>query len=143
MSIRRLSSILEPAPPQLREQIIGYARSVDAAAADIFEDADVPFDEELAEDLVLLAGLRRLWSIVDGQYWIVANSLHLLSDHNISEVGVGGSIYGYGTRSFQQIRDLRDQFQRLLRELNVLRLVEAGSPADLLVLLAEESGHGR
>jgi hypothetical protein len=89
MSLVLLSEMLEPLPFTLREQIEGYAHSIDEVGEDILRDVGIPFDEQVMDQLVFIAGVRRLWTIVDGQFSILNNSLLLMAKDQVDGFSVG------------------------------------------------------
>ena len=68
-SFRDLEEALGGLPWILREQVLGYARSIEAALPDIFLNAGRRFDQAIANHVVLLLGIRKLYGIVAGSYW--------------------------------------------------------------------------
>jgi hypothetical protein len=48
MSLEYVRRLAEELPAPLRDQVVGYARSVEEAAPEIFRDANIDFDPQLA-----------------------------------------------------------------------------------------------
>jgi hypothetical protein len=80
MSLALVHEFAQELPPRLRESVIGYARSVQDAIPDISRDAEIRQDQGLADQLVFLAGIKKLHAICSGTFWILDNSLRSLSE---------------------------------------------------------------
>lgn len=77
-AIDNLRLLTKQLPYNMREAVDGYASSVYAAGEEIFRNASISYDEQLLDKLVFFAGVRRIWTLVDTQYWIIDNSLSQL-----------------------------------------------------------------
>ncbi len=75
MSMTVLVDIISELPLPMRDQIEGYANSIEEAGNDIFRQANIQFDKRLLDELVLIVGIRRLWTLVDCQKRLLENSL--------------------------------------------------------------------
>jgi len=62
------------------EQVLDYARSVEAASRDISKEAEIELTDELLDQLVLVAAVRKLHAICSSSYWLLYNSTKLLGD---------------------------------------------------------------
>jgi hypothetical protein len=89
MSLERVDEFAQFLPPRLREDVRAYARSVDSAAADIFREARMGFDQRLADQLVFVAGIKKLYAICSGTFWVLDNSLQSLQNAETYEVKIG------------------------------------------------------
>lgn len=87
---KELKDSVENLPWALRDQIIGYAKSVDDALPEIFREAGHEFDRALGDQLVFLAGVKKLYSIVGSCYWALDNSGKLLESLDVSAIRAGG-----------------------------------------------------
>ena len=82
MSLRYVNAFFKELPHTLREQVIDYARSVDAASRDISKEAEVELTDDLRDQLVLVAAVRKLHAICSSSYWLLYNSARLLGQGN-------------------------------------------------------------
>ncbi len=80
MSLRYVNAFAPELPYTLREQVIDYARSVEAASQEIFKEAEVKLTDELRDQLALVAAVRKLHSICSSSYWLLYNSTRLLGE---------------------------------------------------------------
>lgn len=87
---KELQNTVEALPWALREQIIGYAKSVDDALPEIFREAGREFDRALGDRLVFFAGVKKLYSIVGSCFWALDNSGKLLESLDVSTIRAGG-----------------------------------------------------
>lgn len=137
MSIARLQLALTRLPYGLREQILGYARTVDAAAPEIAREARVELDSRLREDLVFLAGLRKFYAICAASYWAIDNSTAFLRAREIERVLVGRTDYSRGGEMHRGLRGALADFDQILAQYE-LRDIEDANYATLLSRLASE-----
>lgn len=143
MTNQPLAAVLDELPTPVAADIRGYVASIEASAKEIFADARVSMDAELLEQFLLLMGVRRLWAMVNGQYWILGHSLSLLSRQGVDEVRLLGASYGYDSPEFHSMRELRSSLEAVLRQLGLSRLVAERTPRGALVKLARSRGSGR
>jgi hypothetical protein len=137
MSLDRLQNVVRGLPYNLRDQVIGYARSVDAAAPDIAREADVELSRDLRDRLVFLAGVRKLYAICASTYWAVDNATAFLGRQDISSVRVGRTDYSRGGEIHAGLRALYRDFEAILGQYDLQAVVDGSFP-DLLILLAHE-----
>ncbi|MDT8428289.1 MAG: hypothetical protein RQ757_05945 [Pseudomonadales bacterium] len=125
MSIRALSDAITDLPYGLSEQVLSYARSLDVAAPEIFKDAGVQFSRELADALVFVAGLRKLLSIVDSNYWVLDNTGVILErQQDQFFVTVGGTDLSRGGAYHQTLATVRRDLVELLSEHQLLQFAQ-------------------
>jgi hypothetical protein len=142
MSLDLLSEMLETLPFTLRDQIEGYAQSIDEVTEEIFRDARVEFSEELGDRLVFVAGIRRLWTITNSHYSILDNSLALIAEHDVQGFAVGSRLFTRQSAEFAEIRQLRDDLFRRLQQLGLEQYVLARTLRDVLLMLRGEAQDG-
>jgi len=87
---KELQNTVEALPWSLRDQVIGYAKSVDDALPEIFRETGREFDRSLGDQLVFFAGVKKLYSIVGSCYWALDNSGKLLESLEVSTIRAGG-----------------------------------------------------
>ena|SRR5213075_3372347 len=139
MSMKALSDAIDPLPYALSEQVLSYARALELAAPEIFADAGVKRTRERTDALVFVAGLRKLFSIVDANYWVVDNASAILSRQGDQyAVRVGGADLSRGGTYHESLGRMLADFQQLLVEQNLLRYVRDISYADVVREMADE-----
>jgi len=139
MSLRLLTDTIEDLPYALSEQVLSYARSLESAAPEIFKDAGVKRTRVLTDKLVFYAGLRKLVSIIDSNYWIMDNAGAILERQNLqSEVRIGGADFTRGGAYHQSLIELRKELFELLNEHNALFLLRRVPYVELVQMLADE-----
>jgi len=140
-----LRSLLTELPRSLAEEIEGYSSSVSDAYSAIASEVGVPRNqrEELEGEFVFAAAIRRLWTLLDTQYWILSHSLGLLASQDVGTVRLGGTRYSRDSRAFRDVRALRDDLQSVVRGLGIEPHVNAPSLSDLASILMEERGWTR
>ncbi|MFO7906923.1 MAG: hypothetical protein R6U98_29980 [Pirellulaceae bacterium] len=125
MSIRGLSDTITDLPYGLSEQVMSYARSLDVAAPEIFKDAGVQFSQEMADTLVFIAGLRKLLSIVDSNYWVIDNAGAILAQQQDQFfVRVGGTDLSRGGEYHRALETVRRDLVELLSEHKLLQFTQ-------------------
>jgi len=137
MSRAAFRRVIANLPPRLRDQLDGYVQTVEMHASDIFDDAGVPITPERRNQLVFIAGVRRLWALVDGQYELLHNTLDTLGGQEVDAISIGSTVYAPGSPEYRRVRLLRDQLRERLQELGALDYVQAGTLADIPPMLAE------
>ena len=138
MSLERVSEFAQSLPPRLREEVVAYARSVDNAAADIFREARVQFDQRLADQLTFLAGIKKLYAISSGTFWILDNSLYSLQKADTYEVRIGSMRISRGSKEYEQLRTLLADLDELLVVQGLYDLVQVSSYVETLRRLSDE-----
>lgn len=125
MSIRALSEAITDLPQALSEQVLSYARSLDIAAPEIFKDAGVPFSRKIADTLVFVAGVRKLLSIVDSNYWVVDNAGAILERQQSQfSVRVGGTDLSRDGEYHQALATVRRELVELLSQHQLLQVAQ-------------------
>lgn len=120
MTIRALEEALEVLPFSLAEQVLSYAKSVEAAAPDIFRSAGLRQTPEITNKLVFVAGIRKLFSIIDSNYWVIDNAGEILErQQDQGQIRVGGTDLSRGGDYHRELSRLRDDFQNVISESNL------------------------
>lgn len=138
MSIERIESLVAEFPQDFRDSVIGYARSVRAALPDIFREADLSPDPVLEDEVVFIAGVRKLYAIVSSTFWTLHKALSNLNTRDIPRVRIGGRGYGFDSPEYEQLRALHDSFRTLLDEEDLLRFMSGMNYATVLRIVANE-----
>jgi hypothetical protein len=125
MSLRILAETISDLPYGLSEQVLSYARSLEVAAPEIFREAGVSANRELIESLVFIAGLRKLYSIVDSNYWVLDNTGAILEREQVQfSVRVGSADLSRGSEYHHSLVTVRRELIELLSEHQLLQFVQ-------------------
>lgn len=138
MSLERVQELVQELPPRLRDDVVAYARSVESAAPDIFREARIAFDPRLADQLVFLAGVKKLYAICSGTYWILDNSLHSLQKAETYEVKIGSLRISRGSKEYGQFQALLGDLDEILMKQELYELVQVSSYVETLHRLRDE-----
>lgn len=115
MSLRYVNEFAPELPYALREQVLDYARSVEAASHDIFKEAEIELTDELRDQLVLVAAVRKLHAICSSSYWLLYSSTKLLGN-DVTGVRVGGTTFSRDSAHFHQLSTLFGDLETVLRD---------------------------
>lgn len=138
MSLELVMEFARELPPRLREDVVGYARSVQSALPDIFQGAGVAETRDLRDQLVFIAGVKKLYAICSSAFWILDNSLRGLERAEVRQVRLGGVFLSRGSREWTQLRDAVTAIEVVLQEQRILPFVYTPSYADILTAIANE-----
>lgn len=139
MSIRTLSEVISDLPYSLQEQVLSYARSVEVAAPDIVRESGVRATHVHTDALIFIAGLRKLYSIVDSNYWVLDNTGALLErQHAQFSVRVGGADLSRDSQYHRSLVVLRRELIDILSEQNLLPYMLNVPYVEVLRELADE-----
>jgi|GEM_PF-6822718 len=126
-------------PYALRQDIDGYVRTLDAAWRDIYTDSNISPEHVPPERFLFVAGIWQLWGQVDGQRWVVHNSLEAATSFGASGISAGGFSYSTNSKDTKEVRDLRDRFRAWLDRNQLGFVIQAKTPRDLLWSLSEQA----
>jgi hypothetical protein len=141
MSLRSLQDFTSELPFAIAEQVYGYARSVREAAPDICRDAEIEPSETLSDQLMWLAAVKRLHSIIGSAYWTVENANHLLRQQDAGPPFVGATDYSDRSSMYATLARLQLSLQQLEHALGVADLIHLRWP-DVVRILADERRGG-
>ncbi len=136
MARGELQIVLDQLPRPIRETIEGYVDFAEEASEELFSEVGIARTDDLMSEFLFLCGLRRLWSLVDADYWILDNSLAITREFGIGGVRAGGIDYAHGTGFVAQLAELRGQLQAILDQADVLTLVRAQHLSEMLEMLS-------
>jgi hypothetical protein len=131
MSIERIREFAEELPPALREDVLGYARSARDGLPEIFREAHVPQDKRLGDDLVFLAGIKKLYAICSGMFSILDTSLQLLQKTDTYEVRLGSTTVSRNSPELKRLHDLLSDLEAVLAAQGLDTMVRMTSYADI------------
>jgi len=137
MSLRELQETARGLPPNLQEQVIGYARSVRDALPDIFREAGSPHDAKIADQVIFLAGVRKIHSLVASAYWTVDNSGKLLESMGEIIIRAGSLDLTRQGAFHSRLQSLIKQLENVLRENKIDQLPNINY-AELIRLLSKK-----
>jgi hypothetical protein len=138
MSIERVQSLLGEFPTNLSDPVIGYAESVRAALPDILHEAGVSPDQVLEDEIVYIAGIRKLYGIVSSTFWTLQKALAKLDQREIPTVRVGGHRYSFQSPEYRRLELLHGSLRLLLEEENLMRFMQQTNYAGIVRALADE-----
>src|SRR5262249_59555111 len=95
------------------------AESVERELPHIFERSGTQYDHTLAEELVFLAGVRKLHAIVASSYWTLDNSATLLTGPSIDNIRVGEFDYSRDGELHRTLRSLLETLENVLATHNL------------------------
>jgi len=133
MSLKLLSDALESLPYSLKEQVLGYARSISEAAPEIFKEAGVRRDNKTEDTLVFLAGMKKLFSIVDSNYWVIDNAGAILEkEQSQFSVRIGGSDFSRGGDYLSKLDMIRKELNSYFIEQGIADLIESRNYSEIV-----------
>jgi hypothetical protein len=139
MSLRYVNGFAPELPYSLREQVLDYARSVEDASHDISKEAEIELTDELRDQLVLVAAVRKLHAICSSSYWLLYNSTKVLGGE-VTGVRVGGTTFSPESAHFVQLSELLGDLETVLRDQGLsIEMVRQPYP-QILSFLANERG---
>ncbi len=140
---RSLADDLGPLPYALREEVGGYVDSVEHAASEIYQQAEVEPAAVPLDAFLTFAGIWRLWTQVYGQRWMVDNSLAISSRHGIDDIRLGSSSLRKDGGEARELQQLHRQLRDLLDRKNAGFVRSAHGVREILTWLATVGVDGR
>jgi hypothetical protein len=131
LSRRQLREAIEDYPYAMRERVLDYALRVEESAQAIFSDVghENPTQGEI-DQLVFVAGLRKLWSMVEFQFRTL-QSVVTADQYGVAGLRAGGVVYRRDSSDYLAVRDLRDDLWSILRQGGMLELVRTRRLSDV------------
>lgn len=133
VAVEEFANIL---PYSLKEQVLGYARSVRDAMKEIMQEAEVEYTDEIANKIIFIAGVRKLYSICNSSYWVLENTNSLLQESNVYNVRVGGTDMSKGSEFYKDIKILTSEIDKYLSDKGIKEEVISYSYPDLIRMYA-------
>ena len=137
MSSKQLNRILEILPNVLAEQVNSYARAVEDALPDIFKDVQVKFEPKISEQVVFLAGLRKLYSVITSNYWVLDNSAKILEGQGILDIRIGSSSFSRGSEYHYNLQEMMKELSEIFSKYQVMDLIYEKSYKEIIRELAD------
>lgn len=131
MSLRLLNAAVGELPTNLRQRIIDYGSHVNQAAPEIFANVGVERPTRRQVDrLVLVAGLRKLWAMVEFQ----RNTINaVVGQRGFDMTGVisRGTLMTRTSDETQAVRETAEDLIRVLEETGMLHMVRLRTLSDV------------
>lgn len=128
MSIENLTPILNGLPASLSEQVRAYTESVRGSLSEIFTEAKLPYNQDLARQLLFFAGIRKLYNIISSAYWSLTNSSGLLRQNDINEIYIGSMDVGPNSIYVHQLGALLNDLEQTLYRFHLKEYLEGSYP---------------
>lgn len=138
MSFEVLREITEELPPGMKDQVLGYAGSVRNALPEIFLEAGIRFDTTIADQVILLAGIKKFYSICNSTFWTVDNSLAHLARDQIYSFRIGSQTYHRGSEFHVNVFELMAELEDLFRREHIDGYIAMSHYTDIVRALADE-----
>ncbi len=138
MSLQAVARIAAGLPRAIAEDVVGYARCVDASLSGIFHEAGIAYDEQTAQRVVFIAGLKKLRAIISMHFWTLDNSLHLIAKSGISSVRMGSLHVSQGSEYHLLLRAALDELEEILELHNLSEIIDHSNFADIARALRDE-----
>ncbi|MBB6411881.1 hypothetical protein [Mesorhizobium sangaii] len=121
----------ERLPYSLREGVNGYVDAVAAVVPDIARDARVEISGDRLDQFLLIVAIRRIWSNVNSQYWIMNDCISVATrtpdglDGAPQTPGfrIGRDEISQDSSAFVEGRNLRQELYKLIAQLDIADLV--------------------
>lgn len=120
MSMRRVEEFSAQLPLSLREQVVGYALSVDRALPTIFREIGREFNREQADQVVFWSAIRKAYGVISSTYWVLEHSGRLLEEASEARrITIGGKDFSRGGEEHSRIQALTTHLDELFSELDL------------------------
>ena len=136
---RPLADVTAQLPPKLASEVEGYVNAVDAAAPSIARECGITLTTRLREDFLFVVGIRRLWSTVNGAYWLTIESGRHFKKARVPVVRAGSLLLGPGEEFNQELQKLRSQLGAILEEHDLMTPVSMSHVSEVLLWLTDRS----
>jgi hypothetical protein len=123
MSLADVDEFAQNLPYVLREQVVGYARSIRDAAPEIIQEAGVSPSPGVIDQLIWIAALKRLHSILSSTYWTINTANVLLREQNAGFPVIGGVDYSLKSSFYSRLRSALQDLEALLSSLDLSDLI--------------------
>ena len=138
MSMNSLTRAIAGMPSGMADTVVSYARSVEIALPEIFRDAKRKYRKDVADQIVFLAGVKKLFSILDSTYWMLDNSSAILERQEINAIKVGSSDLSRNGEDYYLIKNLRKSLVEILSEQRIYHLISERSYSNIIEQLIDE-----
>ena len=127
MSLRTLRSAIDGLPSALQRRVLDYGAFINEAAPDIFMEAGIaqPTAHEV-DELVFVAGMRKLWSLVEFQRNTL-NAITSADSYGFGGVVARGTVYTPDSREVLAVNAMGNQLRNILETGNMMPLIRLPS----------------
>lgn len=126
----------------LRESLNGYLLSLELASQEIFRENQIQLNSDLLSKFLFCAVLRKLWSLINSQHWLLHDGLAVSKKSGVNGYLVGGRDYSVGSKDWESVNDLYGQFSELLKKLEMEEIIKSSELSGVLAKLHEGSKNG-
>lgn len=138
MSLEALRAILTQLPRALSDEIDGYVNSVHQSVGEIFKEAETQADPIMVDTFLFCIGIKRLWTIVDSQYWVIDNSLTLLRNTGSTGFRVGSTSVQKSANEIQSLAQVRADLQGILTQIGLEDIVMATDLKTIVRMISQK-----
>ena len=131
-----LASVTAELPYRLRNEIEGYVKTVDAAAADIAQGSGVELTESLRDQFLFVVGIRRLWATIDSSQWLATGASAIFERTEAPRVKAGSLFLGPGAEFSQDLRMLGARLFDILDEQELTEPIVMRHVSEVMVWVA-------
>jgi hypothetical protein len=131
MSLRTLRTAVADLPAAVQRRVLDYGAFINEAAPDIFTEAGVsrPSANEI-DQLVFVAGMRKLWALVEFQRNTI-NAITTTGSYGVEGVIARGTRYTPNSREVLAVNALGNELRNLLETGEVMPLIQLRSLAEV------------
>ena len=119
-------------PVVLRQELEGYLRTLQGVETEIYREADATEKEVPRDEFLLVVAVWRLYSQVEGQRWIMQNSLEIASEFGAGGFRAGRLRFSGTSDDTVELQELHRSFDRWLHQQNLDFVRFADGPRDVL-----------
>lgn len=121
MSYKVLIDAIQGLPRALKDQVLGYALCVEGALPEIFKKAGRQYDNAIGDQIIFLAGMRKLYSLVSSNYWTLDNSATLLGDMDVKHITAGSVDLSKSGKLHANLQELNKSLEDIFSEHELLQ----------------------
>lgn len=130
---QHLASVTAELPYRLRDEIEGYVKAVDAAAADIAQESGVELTKNLRDQFLFVVGIRRLWTIIDGSHWLAVDASVLFEKADAPRVEAGSLSLGPGEKFTRELQRLHARLAEILVDQELIEPMGMSHMSEVMV----------
>jgi hypothetical protein len=138
VSVRTLRTAIDGLPPALQRRVLDYGTFINEAAPDIFIEAGVtrPTAREV-DELVFVAGMRKLWSMVEFQRNTL-NAITTAHSYGIQGVVARATLYTANSREVLEVNALGNELRSLFEASELMPLIRMRSIVEVARILRSQ-----
>ena len=138
MSKAKVEELIEELPNSIKEQVLSYVKSVDDASIEIFKSSGIKYSKKLSDQLIFIAGIKKVFSMVDSIYWLIENSNSMLERNDMNSIRIGSTDLSRESQFYRELSNLRNELVEVLNENNLSDLISERQYGNILKALANE-----